>query len=317
MQLEAIKNISVIGAGIMGHGIGLTYALEGYQVTLMARRETTLSNALRQIKNDLLTFAESNLITEDRIEETLSRITTTTSLKTAAEKADFVTETVVEEAAVKKEIFTKLDNLCPKHTILASNTSTLVMRDFAAQCKRQDKILLTHWMNPPHIVPAVEIVPGELTSDEVVAVIYSLLKKVKKVPVRIRKEIPGLVINRVQAALIREVFSLWQQGVASAEDIDLAVKGSFGFRLAAIGPLETCDLGGLDIWYKVTNLFKVISNDREPPPEFVKMVEAGNLGVKTGKGFFDYTVSYFEEGQDYHLKERDNKFIKLLKLFYS
>jgi len=318
VQLEDIKNISVIGAGTMGHGIGLTYALGGYKVVLNARRETTLSNALRQIRNDLSTFADSGLISQDMIEATLSRITTTNKLKEAVKEADFVTETVAEDVEVKRKVFSDLDVLCPEHTILASNTSTLVMSDFASQCKRKDKILLTHWMNPPHIVPAVEVVRGEETSSETIELIYALLKKVKKVPVKVLKEIPGLVINRIQAALVREVLSLWQQGVASPEDIDLAVKGSFGFRLAAIGPLETCDLGGLDIWHKVThNLFKVISDVHEPPEEFDRMVEAGELGLKSGKGFFDYSVSYFDKGQDERVKARDKKFIQLLKLLYS
>ena len=318
MRLEDIRNIGVIGAGTMGHGIALTYALGGYKVIMMARREATLNNAIRQIGNDLQTFVDNSVIPKNEIEKTLLRIRTTNKIDEVAKEADFITETIAEDAEAKRRIFEVLDNLCPKHTIFASNTSSLVISDFAQQCKRKNKILLTHWMNPPHIVPAVEVVRGAETSDETVDVIYALLKKVKKVPVRIMKQIPGLVINRIQAALIREVISLWQQGVASPEDIDLAVKGSFGFRLAAIGPLETCDLGGLDIWQKVThNLFPVISDVHTPPEEFDRLVANGNLGLKTGKGFFGYNVSYFDEGMDERIKSRDNKFIALLKLLYS
>jgi 3-hydroxybutyryl-CoA dehydrogenase len=132
------------------------------------------------------------------------------------------------------------------------------------------------------------------------------------------KEVPGLIINRMQMGLIREVWSLWQEGVASAEDLDLAAKGSFGFRLAAIGPLETCDLGGLDTWRRVAQqLFKVISDTHEPPEKLNKMVEAGELGLKSGKGFFSYNVGYFDKGQDEKVKIRDKKFIQLLKLLYS
>ena len=317
MQIEDIRNISVIGAGIMGHGIGLTYAMSGYKVALNDISEAILNNAMSHIRNDLKTFAESGLISQDMIEETLSRITTTNKLEEAVQDADFVTETVAEDVEVKRKIFSDLDVLCPKHTILASNTSSLTLRDFASQCKRRDKILITHWFNPPHIVPVVEVVRGEETSDETMELIYALLKKVKKVPVKIMKEIPGFVVNRIQAGMMREVWSLWQQGIASPEDIDLAVKGSFGFRLAAIGPLETCDLGGLDIWYALTkHLFKVINDAHEPPEELKRMVEAGELGVKTGKGFFDYSVHYFAKGQDESVKARDKKFIQLLKLLY-
>lgn len=318
MQLEDIRNISVIGAGTMGHGIALTYALGGYNVALNARREMSLSTALRHIRYALEAFAEGGLISQDMIETTLSRITTTTHLKEAVKDADFVAETVPDDAEVKTKLFADLDVLCPEHTILASNTSSLVLREFTSQCKRKDKILITHWMNPPHIVPAVEIVRSEETSDETMELIYALLKKVKKMPIKLLKEVPGFIVNRLQMGLIREVWSLWQQGIASPEDIDMVVKGSFGFRLAAIGPLETCDLGGLDIWYNIADrLFKVISDTHEPPEELKKMVEAGELGLKSRKGFFDYGIGYFDKGQDESVKARDKKFIQLLKLLYS
>ena len=318
MQLEDIRNISVIGAGIMGHGIGLTYALGGYKVALNDVSEAILNNAMNHIRNDLKTFAESGVISQDMIEETLSRLTTTTNLEKAVKDANFVTETVAEDVDVKREIFSNLDVFCPEHTIFASNTSSLVLRDFASQCSRKERILITHWFNPPHIVPVVEVVRGEETSDETMELVYALLKKVKKVPVKILKEIPGFVVNRIQTGMFREVWSLWQQGIASPEDIDLAVKGSFGFRLAAIGPLATCDLGGLDLWYGIADrLFKVIDDAHEPPEAFKRKVEAGELGLKTGKGFFDYNINYFTKGQDESVKARDKQFIQLLKLLYS
>lgn len=317
MQLEDIRNISVIGAGLMGHGIGLTYALGGYRVVLNDTREVILSNALSYIRNDLKTLAENGVISQDMIEETLSRLTTTTDLKKAVKDADFVTEAAVEDVEVKREIFSHLDVFCPEPTIFASNTSSLVLRDFTSQCRRKDRILITHWFNPPHIVPVVEVVRGEETSDETMELVYALLQKVKKLPVKILKEIPGFVVNRIQVGMFREVWSLWQQGIASPEDIDLAVKGSFGFRLAAIGPLATCDLGGLDLWYGIADrLFKVINDAHQPPEVLKRKVEAGELGLKTGKGFFDYKTDYFAKGQDESVKARDKKFIQLLKLLY-
>jgi len=310
MQLEDIRKISVIGVGIMGHGIGLTYALGGYNVTLNARRETSLSNALKHIRYALGTFVEGGLISQDMLEATLSRITTTTHLEEAVKDADFVTEAVPDDTEVKTKLFGDLDVLCPEHTIFASNTATLTLQDFTAQCKRKDKVLTTHWINPPHIVPLVEIAHNEDTSDETVELIYALLKKVKKMPVKILKELPGLVHNRIQDAMIREVWSLWEQGIASPEDIDLIVKGGFGFRLAAIGPLETCDLGDVGGWYEDTSrLFKMISDAKEPPEALKRMVEAGELGLKSGKGFFNYATNYFDKGED-------ESVIQLLKLLY-
>jgi len=318
MQLEDIRKISVIGVGIMGHGIGLTYALGGYNVTLNARRETSLSNALKHIRYALGTFVEGGLISQDMLEATLSRITTTTHLEEAVKDADFVTEAVPDDTEVKTKLFGDLDVLCPEHIIFASNTATLTLQDFTAQCKRKDKVLTTHWINPPHIVPLVEIAHNEDTSDETVELIYALLKKVKKMPVKILKELPGLVHNRIQDAMIREVWSLWEQGIASPEDIDLIVKGGFGFRLAAIGPLETCDLGDVGGWYEDTSrLFKMISDAKEPPEALKRMVEAGELGLKSGKGFFNYATNYFDKGEDESVKRRDKKFIQLLKLLYS
>ena len=318
MQLEDIKNISVIGAGTMGHGIGLTYAMRGYRVVLNDLSEAILGNAMAHIRDELKTFAENELISQDMIETTLSRITTTTDLKEAVKGADFVTEAVWEDIEVKRKLFSDLDVLCPGHTILASNTSALLLQDIASQCQRRDKAVITHWVNPPHLVPLVEVVRGEGTSDETMELAYDLLKKVKKVPVRIMREIPGFILNRLQAAMMREVWSLWQQGIASAEDIDLLMKTSLGFRWAAIGPLATADLGGLDIFYNVTSrLLEVISDVHEPPEELKKMVAAGELGLKSGKGFFKYDVSYFEEGQAESVTARDKKHIQLLKLWYS
>jgi len=315
MQLEQIKNISIVGAGTMGHGIGLTYALGGYKVTLHDRNEDILRKAISQVKSDLETFAECGLLSETKINETLANITTTTELQKASQNADFVTEAVSENAEVKRSIFTDLDAYCPEHTILATNTSSLTLRDVASQCKRQDRILICHWMNPPHILPAVEVAPGESTSVETMDVICALLKKINKAPIRMKKEIPGLLHARVQMGLMREIWSVWQQGIASPEDIDLVVKGGFGLRLAVMGPLQMCDMGGLDIWYTAANrLFKDISDAPEPPAELKKLVEAGDLGVKTGKGFLDYRTESSGKDQTNAVKERDRLLLNILKL---
>lgn len=313
MRLEQIKNMSVVGAGLMGHGIGLTYALGGYRVILNDTSDEILNTATRHIRDNLETLAENAIISQNSIDDVLSRLTTTSDIEKAVRDADFITEAVSENVEVKRNIFNKLDALCPEHAILASNTSSLVLKDFTAGVKRKDRILITHWINPPHIVPLVEVVRGEDTSDEVFEVACALLKKVRKLPVKIHREIPGFVVNRIQAGMLREVWSLWEQGIASPEDIDLAVKGSFGFRLAAIGPLETCDFGGLNFWYNITDrLFKQISSSQKPPEALRRKIESGELGLKSGRGFFDYT----ERGREDAVKLRDKRFIQLLKLIY-
>jgi len=315
MQLEHIKNISIIGAGTMGHGIALSYALSGYSVTLHDKNEDILRKATSQIRSDLETFAECELVSKISINETLKNITTTTEIQEASQHADFVTEAVTENVEIKSNIFTDLDAYCPEHTILASNTSSLTLRDFTSQCKRHDKILICHWMNPPHILPAVEVAPGDSTSGETMDVICALLRKINKTPIRMKKEIPGLLHARVQMGLMREIWSVWQRGIASPEDIDLVVKGGFGLRLAIMGPLQMCDMGGLDIWYAAANqLFKDIDNTPEPPEDLKKLVAAGNLGVKTGKGFFGYETVSSGKDTGKTVKERDRMLLSILKL---
>ena len=313
MKLEDVRNVAVIGAGIMGHGIAQVFALGGYRVTLNDLDETVLGNALDRLKANLGTFAENGLISQDEIPNTLLRIAPVTDLREAVCDADFVVEAVVEDIELKRKLFNQLDEFCPARTILASNSSSLLISDFASGTRRQDKVVLTHWFNPPHIVPTVEIIKGHRTSDETVDLVYALLKKVRKLPVKIAKEIPGYLVNRIQLAMAREVWHLWEQGVASAEDIDIAVKGSFGFRLASIGPLLTNDLGGNDTNYAVAKyLFPLINDSHEPPPAFASMVQAGNLGAKTGKGFFDYS----KEEWNKIVKKRDHEFLQRLKALY-
>jgi 3-hydroxybutyryl-CoA dehydrogenase len=318
LQLAEIEKVSIIGSGTMGHGIGLVYAMNGYQVTLNDLSTEILHTAISHIRDELKTLAENELIPQDEIEAVLSRISTTTDLREAVCDTDFVTEAVWEDLEVKREVFRDLDRLCPDHTILASNTSSLLLRDITARCQKKNRIVITHWVNPAHLVPAVEVAYSEDTADETVELACALLKRLKKVPIKITKEIPGFVINRLQTAMMREVWSLWQQGVASAEDIDLLTKASLGFRWATIGPLETADLGGLDIFYNVNNrLLQEISDAHEPPEELKEMVESGELGLKSGSGFFKYEVNYFEGGQAESVKARDKKHIQLLKLWYS
>jgi len=224
-----------------------------------------------------------------------------------------VIEAVKEDIELKRELYTRLDALCPKRTILASNSSSLLISDFASGTGRQDRVVLVHWFNPPHIVPAVEIIKGLHTSQETADLMYDLLKKVKKLPVRINKEIPGYLLNRIQMALAREAWYLWKAGVASAEDIDLAVKGSLGFRLASIGPLLTSDLGGQDTWHAIARyLFPLISDAHTPPDEYLDMVEQGNLGAKSGKGFYSHTKKEW----DAIIEQRDKEFLQRLKALY-
>ncbi len=313
MNLSDIKKISVVGSGIMGHGIGQTFALGGYEVALNDITEELLDKALRQIRKNLDTFVEFGIATGEAAKKALARIKTVTNLNESVKDADFVVEALPEVMDLKKRVFKDLDEYCPSHTIIASNTSGLSLTEMAAAIKRQDQAVIAHWWNPPHIIPVVEIVKGRYTSDQTVDLVYQLLVAIGKKPVRILKEVPGFLGNRLQFALYREALACLKEGVASVEDIDLAVKGTFGFRLPTIGPLETSDFGGLDTFLNICQyLFKEIDRSTEAPDILKEKVKAGKLGVKTGEGFYAYPGEKAQE----KIKERDRQFLQRLKCLY-
>jgi 3-hydroxybutyryl-CoA dehydrogenase len=313
MKPSRIKKVAVIGSGIMGHGIGQTFALGGYEVTLNDISDELLNKAFFQIRKNLDTFIEFGITTSDAAKEALSRIKPATDLKKTVEDSDFVVEALPESMDLKKRIFKKMDQFCPPHAIIASNTSGLSLTEMASGIKRQAQVVIAHWWNPPHIIPVVEIVKGRFTSDETVNLTYQLLTAIGKRPVKILKEVPGFLGNRLQFALYREALACLRDGVASAEDIDLAVKGTFGFRLPTLGPLETSDFGGLDTFLNICQyLFKEIDRSTEPPEVLKEKVAQNKLGVKTGEGFYPYPGEKAQE----RIKERDRQFLQRLKCLY-
>ena len=317
MKLEQIKNISVLGAGIMGHGIAQSFLMGGYPVLLYDIRKSILETAKAHIEKNMGLFHRSGLVEKQDIELALNRLSTTTNLKHAVEGSDFIVEAAPEDLSLKQELFEQVESLCGGDTIIASNTSSLTLKDIGAQVKSKERLVITHWFNPPHIVPTVEVVKGEWTSDETMETAYQLLEKIKKMPVKINRELPGFLVNRIQIAMVREVFDLYEKGVASAADIDKAVKGSFGFRLASIGPLLTADLGGLDLWLKVSeNLLPLIQSSTEPPKALQRLVSQGHLGIKSGKGFYDYAIDFSKAELDGVIQKRDEEFLNRLKHLY-
>ena len=248
MELSDVCQVGVVGGGTMGFGIAINFALGGYRTIICDLNDEVLEQSMANIRSALNLFVEEELITEKQAENTLDRITTTTDLTEIAKDSDFITEAIVERSQHKRELFNKLDNLCPCHTILASNTSGLVLSDFGSDVERQDKLVITHYFAPPHIVPGVEVAKGPGTSDETYDITCDLMKRARKIPIRLRKELPGYLLNRLQEAMGREALRLWAEGMATAEDIELGVVSTFGFRMPHEGPLRHYDLAGIWKW---------------------------------------------------------------------
>jgi 3-hydroxyacyl-CoA dehydrogenase len=301
----------------MGHGIAQAFLMGGYPVKLYDIRDSILETARSHVQESLRLFQDAGLIKKQDIAPALEALTLTTDLKKAVKGADFVVEAVPENLALKQALFEKLEPMVRKSTIIASNTSSLTLTGIGEKVKSKGRLVITHWFNPPHIVPTVEVVKGEETTDATADVAVALLKRIRKVPVKINQDIPGFLVNRVQMAMIREVWDLYEKGVASAEDIDKAIKGSMGFRLASIGPLLTADLGGLDLWLKVyENLAPKIRSTKTTSKTVKRLVSQGHHGIKSGKGFYDYAVDFSEGGLDEAVRKRDREFLKRLKDLY-
>ena len=312
MDVHNITKVGVVGAGIMGHGIAQTFAQYGYQVALVSRREETLSEALRKIRANLVRFVEHMIIQEDATERVISRIETSTRLEEAMSDVDFVVEAVIEDMDIKRTVFQSLDSACPRHAILASNTSGLSITEIASATKRPERVVGTHFWNPPHIMPLVEVIKGSHTSEETFQATCELMERVGKIPAKVMKDVPGFIGNRIQHAMYREIFSLLDQKVATAEDIDKVVKLTFGGRLSILGPLTIADFNGVDLFLQVqSHLLKCIDRSMEPAGILSELVEKGYIGVKAGRGFYNWNKEKIEEVT----AERDDGLIRLFKTY--
>jgi len=296
MQVNDIKNIVVIGAGIMGEGIAQNFAQAGLSVRLVDTQKELLEKCLSQIKANLKLFTEFGLLQEEPA-TVVSRIKPfeTQQLSQAAADADFIVEAVPEVMDLKKELYGRLDAVDEK-AIIGSNTSSFTITAITEGMKTAHRVVGLHYFNPAHIMPAVEIHRGKQTRDEVVEVTRELMLKVGKKPALVRKELPGFIVNRITGAMEREVDYLLDEGVVTPEDLDIVLKASFGFRLSCLGPMEAEDMIGLDTAARAgSQIYKSLSNSTEPSPLLLAKVEKGELGIKSGKGWYDYSGMTREE----------------------
>ncbi len=280
-----IKKVAVIGAGVMGHGIAQVCAQVGkVNVIMRSRGEDGVKRGTEAITRFLEGGIQRGRMTREEADAILGRIKFTTRLEDIAD-VDLVIEASPEDINVKKELFTALDNLCQKDMIFSTNTSTFSITEIASFTKRPEKFAGMHWFNPPQLMRLIEIVIGNETSEDTASSLMSFSQKLGKVPVRV-KDSPGFVVNRILMPWYNEGYCLLDENVATPEAIDAAYK-AFGFRM---GPCEQRDLVGLDIGLAVTKtMFEEFQDSRFRPPMILKkLVKAGRLGKKTGKGFYDY-----------------------------
>jgi 3-hydroxybutyryl-CoA dehydrogenase len=296
MSAEEIKRIAVIGPGMMGHAIAQEFASAGYAVMLYGRSDKRLQQALQKMERNLKELAGWDIISSDEVRPTLDRIEKTTALEEAGAGADLVVESIIEDLEVKQQLFRDLDRICPPHTILASNTSSLLPSNLGAVTRRPDRVLIAHYFNPPYLMPLVEIVRGKSTSDEAIGTVYNLMKAMGKSPIICQKEALGFIANRLQLVLWREAFNIVQRGIASPQDVDLAVKNSFGRRLGTVGPFELYEyIDGYDLTLQCEKyILPDMDTSNEPYPLLLEKIKKGELGAKTGKGFYEWTPEFTE-----------------------
>lgn len=280
-----IQHVAVVGAGIMGRGIAQVAAVAGYRVSLHDIREEQLDKALDDIRTNLNKAVEIGKSTAEQAELAMSHITTSLDLAECVRDADLVIEAVLEQMDVKISMFQALDQHCKETAILATNTSTMSPTEIGAATKRPDRVIAMHFFNPPYKMKLIEIVRGLETSDETYETIRLAAQQMGKETVEVN-EFPGFVTSRMNCLIGNEAMFMLQEGVASAKDIDKAIKIGLNFPM---GPLEMADLVGLDSRLRnMEYLYHKLGEKYRPAPILEKYVKAGRLGRKTGRGFYDY-----------------------------
>lgn len=288
MSIDQIKIITVIGSGVMGSQIAMVCALGGYRVILHDLNKENLETAEQNLKQRMERQVQKGNFDSNEIEHAFNNFTFTTSLNDALSETDFVIEAIVEKLDVKRELFAAMDQLAPPHVIFTTNSSTIVSSKLADATSRPEKVCNMHFSNPAYIMELVEVVKNESTSDETVETTVELSRRLKKTPILLNKEISGFVMNRILAAIQNEAIKLYENGFASVKDIDLACTKGLNHPL---GPFSLIDLTGLDIHYNVRQQrYSESGNEVDKPSKTVaEKVEKGELGRKTGKGFYTYS----------------------------
>jgi 3-hydroxybutyryl-CoA dehydrogenase len=305
--------IVIAGAGIMGASMGQIFARWGYSVTLYDIAQEGIDKGRELISINQRSLVGQGELSGELSRELLSRISYTTAMD-AFKEADFVIEAIVENLDVKLSFWKEASSLAPDGAVLTTNTSGLSITAISAAVRLPERFCGMHWVNPPHIVPLVEVIQGKSTAEETVGAVREVALSVHRHPVTVRGDPRGFLLNRLQFAVLREALHIVENGYASANDVDDVMKYGLGMRYACIGPFETVDLGGLDTFYRVGSyLFADLSDVKEVPEPLAALYREGAFGTKSGKGFYDYGNG----GAERAIEKRDRDFLKLAKCLYE
>tara|TARA_Y100000588_G_scaffold371932_1_gene443897 strand:- start:469 stop:1407 length:939 start_codon:yes stop_codon:yes gene_type:complete len=299
MQDYGEISVGVIGAGLMGHGIAIEFARNGASVRIYDKELEVRRGVVERIRGTLELMSKMDLVSPDATSSIIGRITIFDEMEEAVAPVEYVVEAVTEDLSVKTRVFRQLDEWCSGDVVLASNTSALSPSALGAATRRPENVLVTHFFNPPFLLPLVEIVPGKETSSAAAGKASAMCRLMGKKTVTLQKEAPGFLVNRLQFALFREAMAIVDGGIATPEDVDRATVLSFGNRLGVLGPFHIADIAGLDVYEAICDtLFADLDNSNVARSSITRLTKEGNLGAKTGRGYFQWAPGEYDQARE-------------------
>ena len=312
MNVKKITTVGIAGAGTMGASMCQIFAEYGYSVILYTRSQKTLDHARELILLNQKTKVECGDSTAEKADQTLQHITYAQPGDLECFKScDLIVESIVEDLEAKHVFWDKVSALVEEDAVLTTNTSGLSISEIAKAVHHPERFCGMHWFNPPHIIPLIEVISGDMTNGDTAKIVYEIADKIGKKPIYVSKDAPGFIANRIQLAILRECLHIKKEGIGDYTDIDRCMKYGLGFRYACLGPMEVCDQGGLDTFYHIASyLFADLADDKNPDETILgELFRKGEYGVKTRKGFYDYS-----DGKDQKsIRLRDEMYLAMAK----
>ena len=286
-----MKKVAILGTGMMGSGLAQVFAASEDLEVVITTRSMANSKAIENIRTNLTPFVDKGIYTQAYANQLIARVALSDNREEATSDADFIIECAPEDMKIKQDLFVELESYCKPDAIFATNTSVMSITEIAGKSKTRDRIVGAHFWNPPYLIPLVEVVKAEDTSETTMRATMELLQKVGKHPIYVAKDVPGFVANRLQHALWREAISIVERGIADAKTVDEALRFGPGLRLPQLGPIENADMVGLDLTFAIHSyILKYLEDSHEPSLLLKQKVADGELGFKTGKGFAEWTA---------------------------